>query len=124
MPHNRVWPIAALLGALRNDQAGGSGRRYFIEYVLWKDVNDTDEDAERLVALLADLPAHVNLIPHNAFEGNPFLPPSSERVLGFQKVVHDGGVRCLVRWPRGREIGAACGQLALRGEFNRVSESR
>ena len=114
MPHNRAWPIAALLGALRDDQARGSGRRYFIEYVLWRDVNDTDEDARRLVALLAGLPAHVNLIPHNAFEGNVYEPPSSERVLAFQKLVHDGGVRCLVRWPRGREIGAACGQLALR----------
>jgi 23S rRNA (adenine2503-C2)-methyltransferase len=115
MPHNRRWPIAALLGELREDQARGSGRRYFIEYVLWKGVNDTDEDARRLVALLVDLRAHVNLIPHNRFEGNPFGPPSNERVLAFQKAVHEGGVRCLVRWPRGREIGAACGQLALRG---------
>lgn len=114
MPHNRVWPIAALLGVLRDDQQRGSGRRYFIEYVLWRDVNDTDEDARRLVALLAGLPAHVNLIPHNAFDGNVFQPPAPERVLAFQRLVHEGGVRCLVRWPRGREIGAACGQLALR----------
>ena len=114
MPHNRVWPIAKLLGALADDHARGSGRRYFIEYVLWRGVNDSDEDARRLVSLLADLPAHVNLIPHNAFAGSPFEPPAPERVLEFQKVVHEGGVRCLVRWPRGREIAAACGQLALR----------
>jgi 23S rRNA (adenine2503-C2)-methyltransferase len=113
MPHNRTWPIASLLGALREDAAGGSGRRYFVEYVLWRDVNDTDDDARRLAALLADLPAHVNLIPHNAFEGNPLVPPAPERVLEFQKIVHDAGVRCLVRWPRGRDIAAACGQLAL-----------
>ena len=74
MPHNRTWPIASLLGALREDAAAGSGRRYFVEYVLWRDVNDTDDDARRLAALLADLPAHVNLIPHNAFEGNPLRP--------------------------------------------------
>jgi len=115
MPHNRVWPIASLLGALRVDHERSSRRRYFVEYVLWRGVNDTDEDALRLVALLADLPAHVNLIPHNAFEGSAFEPPTPERVLEFQKIVHDGGVRCLVRWPRGREIAAACGQLALRG---------
>jgi 23S rRNA (adenine2503-C2)-methyltransferase len=115
MPHNRAWPVAALLGALRDDHERGSRRRYFVEYVLWRGVNDTDDDARRLVALLADLPAHVNLIPHNAFEGSAFAPPSAERVLEFQRIVHDGGVRCLVRWPRGREIAAACGQLALRG---------
>jgi len=115
MPHNRVWPIAALMGALREDQATGSGRRYFIEYVLWQDVNDTDEDARRLVALLAGLPAHVNLIPHNAIAGSSLRAPSDERVLVFQGLVQAGGVRCLVRWPRGGPIAAACGQLARRG---------
>jgi 23S rRNA (adenine2503-C2)-methyltransferase len=114
MPQTRLWPIAALLDALRTDQAAGSGRRYFIEYVLWQGVNDSDPDADRLAALLADLPAHVNLIPHNAFAGNALRPPSDERILEFQRRVQDGGVRCLVRWPRGAPIGAACGQLALR----------
>jgi 23S rRNA (adenine2503-C2)-methyltransferase len=114
MPHNRVWPIPKLLGALRDDHERGSRRRYFIEYVLWNGVNDTDDDASRLTSLLAGLPAHVNLIPHNAFAGSAFEPPAPERVLAFQRIVHDAGVRCLVRWPRGREIAAACGQLALR----------
>jgi 23S rRNA (adenine2503-C2)-methyltransferase len=114
MPHNRVWPIASLLGALREDQARGSRRRYFLEYVLWQDVNDTDEDARRLAALLAGLPAHVNLIPHNAFEGNPLRAPADERVLAFQGRLREAGVRTLIRWPRGREVAAACGQLARR----------
>jgi 23S rRNA (adenine2503-C2)-methyltransferase len=113
MPHNKVWPITALLDTLRADHGRGSGRRYFIEYVLWEGVNDSDADASRLVALLAGLPAHVNLIPHNAFAGNHLRPPAAERVLAFQGVVHEAGVRCLVRLPRGREIAAACGLLAL-----------
>jgi len=113
MPHNRVWPVAALLDTLRDDHVRGSGRRYFIEYVLWDEVNDSGADAARLVALLTGLPAHVNLIPHNAFAGNRFRAPTEERVLAFQRLVHEGGVRCLVRWPRGSEIAAACGQLAL-----------
>jgi len=113
MPHDRVWPIAALLDALRDDYGRASGRRYFIEYVLWNDVNDGDADAARLVALLDGLPAHVNLIPHNAFAGNLLQPPARGRVLAFQRLVHDAGVRCLVRWPRGGQIAAACGQLAL-----------
>jgi 23S rRNA (adenine2503-C2)-methyltransferase len=113
MPHNRVWPIAALLGALQRDHARGSGRRYFIEYVLWDGVNDGDDDALRLGALLEGLPAHVNLIPHNAFADNAYRPPPMERVQAFQDRVRAAGLRCLVRWPRGSEIGAACGQLAL-----------
>jgi 23S rRNA (adenine2503-C2)-methyltransferase len=114
MPHNRVWPIASLLGALREDQARGSRRRYFVEYVLWQDVNDTDEDARRLAALLAGLPAHVNLIPHNAFEESPLRAPADERVLAFQGRLQEAGLRALIRWPRGREVAAACGQLARR----------
>ena len=114
MPHNRVWPIASLLGALREDQARGSRRRYFVEYVLWQDVNDTDEDARRLAALLTGLPAHVNLIPHNAFEGSPLRAPAGDRVLAFQGRLREAGLRALIRWPRGREVAAACGQLARR----------
>ncbi len=113
MPHSKVWPIAALLDSLRADHGRGSGRRYFIEYVLWAGVNDSDADASRLAALLTGLPAHVNLIPHNAFAGNHLRPPTAERVLAFQRLVHEAGVRCLVRVPRGSEIDAACGQLAL-----------
>jgi 23S rRNA (adenine2503-C2)-methyltransferase len=114
MPHDKVWPIAALLDTLRADHARGSRRRYFIEYVLWEGINDSDADAARLATLLAGLPAHVNLIPHNAFPGNRLGPPSHPRMLAFQRSVRAAGVRCLLRRPRGREIAAACGQLALR----------
>jgi len=114
MPHNRQWPIGDLLEALREDQRRASGRRYFIEYVLWDGVNDTDDDAARLIALLSGLAAHVNLIPHNPFPGNGLQPSPPERVLRFQSLLYAGGVRCLVRTPRGREIAAACGQLARR----------
>lgn len=116
MPHNRTWPIGALLDALRADAAAGSGRRYFIEYVLWDGENDSDADARRLAALLADLPAHVNLIPHNPFPESALRPAAPARVQAFQRLLTSAGVRALVRQPRGREIAAACGQLALRGE--------
>jgi len=116
MPHNRRWPIAALLDVLRRDAAAATGRRYFVGYVLFDGENDSDEDARRLVGLLSGLPAHVNLIPHNPWAGNPCRPSPPERVLGFQAVLRSAGVRCLIRWPRGREISAACGQLALLGQ--------
>lgn len=114
MPHTRTWPIGALLEALRADAATGSGRRYFIEYVLWDGENDRDDDARRLIALLAGLPAHVNLIPHNPFPESALQPALPARVRAFQQLLAAAGVRALVRQPRGREIAAACGQLALR----------
>jgi 23S rRNA (adenine2503-C2)-methyltransferase len=114
MPHTRTWPIATLLDALRRDQERGSGRRYFIEYVMWDGVNDTAEDARRLVGLLGGLDAHVNLIPHNGTVGEGLRPSSEAAIRAFQQQLVDQGVRTLVRWPRGREIAAACGQLAGR----------
>jgi 23S rRNA (adenine2503-C2)-methyltransferase len=124
MPHNRQWPIGALLDALREDQARGSGRRYFIEYVLWDGVNDSEEDAARLLALLRGLDAHVNLIPHNHFAGNALRAPAPAAVTRFQARVHAGGVRCLVRTPRGQDIAAACGQLAFMNARDVVARSR
>ena len=113
MPHTRSWPIRALLDVLRADQLRGSGRRYFIEYVLWAGVNDSDADAVRLAALLDGLPATVNLIPHNPFAGSGLEPPAPDRLRTFQRLVHEAGVRCLVSRARGAEIAGACGQLAL-----------
>lgn len=121
VPHASAWPLAQVVGALREDHRlslgrGSRGRpslrRYMVGYVLWDGVNDGDEDADRLVGLLRGLPAHVNLIPHNAWPGSPYRASPPERVLAFQARVHGAGVRCLVRTPRGQDIAAACGQLA------------
>jgi 23S rRNA (adenine2503-C2)-methyltransferase len=111
-PHARSWPIAELLGALREHRAEHPERRSFVGYVLWDGVNDSDDEARRLAELLLGLDATVSLIPHNPFPGNGLRPSPDERVLRFQRLVQEAGVRCLVRWPRGREIAAACGQLA------------
>jgi 23S rRNA (adenine2503-C2)-methyltransferase len=70
--------------------------------VLWDGVNDTDDDARRLAALLAGPARARQPDPAQPFAGNTLTPPAPERVLAFQKIVHDAGVRCLVRWPRGR----------------------
>lgn len=115
MPQNKTWPIAALLGLLREDARENPKRVHLIEYVLFDGVNDQDEDADRVIALMNGLNARVNLIPHNPFEGNPLGPPTRERVLAFHDRLNRAGVRTMVRWPRGREIAAACGQLAGSG---------
>ncbi len=111
MPHNRLWPIEPLLNTVR-EHAGE--REVFVEYVLFAGINDTPEDAERLPKLLTGIRARVNLIPFNGHEASGFKPPTDAEVVSFQKRVGASGLRTLVRWPRGREIDAACGQLAMK----------
>ena len=114
MPHNARWPIAALLGLLREEGARQPGRRFFIEYVLLAGLNDTPDDARRLAELLRGIAAQLNLIPHNPFAGSRYAVPSRDVTLRFQHQLKSHGVKSIVRWPRGAETAAACGQLALR----------
>ncbi len=114
MPQTKSWPIASLLEALREDAARRANKRdYFIEYVLFGGLNDTDADADRLVKLLEGIPSRVNLIPYNPYPGTGLETPSPERVMAFHARVVKQGLLTLIRWPRGREIAAACGQLVL-----------
>ena len=78
-------------------------------------VNDTPDDARRLVKLLAGLKSKVNLLPLNAAAGIPFDRPSDDRVNAFAKILADRGVIVSVRKSRGRDIRAACGQLIVEG---------
>ncbi len=114
MPQTKRWPLGELFRIMREDAARRPKRRYFMEYVMLAGHNDSDEDADRLPALLAGLPAHLNLIAHNPFPGSPFLPSSPQTVLRFRDRLHGLGVRALIRVPRGQDIDAACGQLARR----------
>jgi 23S rRNA (adenine2503-C2)-methyltransferase len=107
-----VWPIEAVLGLLLADAIERPNRLHFIEYVLFADLNDHDADADRLVSLLDGIAARINLIPHNPFPGSDLRPPSRERILAFHARIAAAGRRCFIRWPRGQEIAAACGQLA------------
>jgi 23S rRNA (adenine2503-C2)-methyltransferase len=111
MPLNRRWPIAELLAACR-DFPMKQGRRITFEYVLLGGVNDTDQDAVRLAGLVRGLPAKVNLIPYNASPGLGFEPPAPGRVEAFHAILVARQVTAVVRRNRGRDISAACGQLA------------
>lgn len=113
IPHNRHWPISDLLAALRDDPRRRPGRRHLIAYVLWEGVNDSDEEAHQLAQLLVGLPVNVNLIPHNRVPSSELRPPAAARIERFHAIVSEHGLRCIVRRPRGPEIAAACGQLAL-----------
>lgn len=110
MPINKKYNIEALLDACRAFPMDRR-RRITFEYVLLADVNDTDDDARRLVKLLEGVPSKVNLIPFNEHPYSPFKRPSEARIASFQKIVQDGGLTVLVRTPRGDDISAACGQL-------------
>jgi 23S rRNA (adenine2503-C2)-methyltransferase len=110
VPINRKYGLRDLLEACRRFPVKRRERITF-EYVMLKDVNDTDLDARRLVRLLSGIKAKVNLLPLNEAPGIPYERPSDARVNRFAKIVADRGVTVSVRKSRGRDIRAACGQL-------------
>jgi 23S rRNA (adenine2503-C2)-methyltransferase len=81
------------------------------EYVLLDGVNDAPEDARRLVKLLKGIRAKINLIPFNDWEGSGFARPPLARILAFQALLLEHGITATIRWSKGEDIGAACGQL-------------
>lgn len=114
MPVNRKWKIADLLQACRRFPMR-QGRRIVFEYVLFQGLNDSDEDLERLAKLVRRVPAKVNLIQYNRNEGLPYEPSPEARVRAFAEGLLARGVQAMVRKNRGRDILAACGQLAAEG---------
>jgi 23S rRNA (adenine2503-C2)-methyltransferase len=117
MPINKKWPLEELLSACKDfEKSLKPNERMTFEYVMLAGVNDSDEDARKLANLLNrhDLRAKVNLIPHNAAEPLPYHPSSAERVETFREILESKGIHAFVRRPRGRDILAACGQLAAR----------
>jgi 23S rRNA (adenine2503-C2)-methyltransferase len=111
MPVNRKWDLAELREALER-WAVDSRERITIEYVMLAGVNDSDADAERLVAWLEGLPHVLNLIPFNPHDAAAGLESSDRaRIDAFAAALHAAGTRVLVRVNRGRDVGAACGQL-------------
>jgi len=110
VPINRKYGLEELLDACRRFPLKRRNRITF-EYVMLEHVNDTPEDARRLVKLLQGIKAKVNLLPLNAAPGIPFDRPSDERVNRFAAILAERGVTVSVRRSRGRDIRAACGQL-------------
>ena len=117
MPVNKRWNIATLLNACR-DFPLAKRRRITFEYVIIADMNDSPEDARRLVGLLRGFKRKVNLIPLNADPWIQLKAPSPERVLDFQKILTDCHITANIRRPRGGDISAACGMLAGRDRRN------
>jgi 23S rRNA (adenine2503-C2)-methyltransferase len=114
VPINRTHALAEIIEACRRLPLKHRSRITF-EYVLLAGVNDTAEDARRLVRLLSGLRAKVNLIPLNAAPGIPFERPSEDRIDAFARILADRHLTVSVRKSRGRDIRAACGQLIVEG---------
>jgi len=113
MPINKRYPLPELIAACRRYPLP-KGWRITFEYVLLAGVNDRVDDAKRLAALLRGIPAKINLIPFNEHPLLPFRCPSEEQILRFQEILLAAGYVTTIRKSRGRDISAACGQLASR----------
>ncbi len=111
VPINKKWNIQTLLKALRAYPKLSNSERITLEYVMLKDVNDTDEDAKRLIKLIQGIPAKINLIPFNEWPGAPYQRSDWKRIKAFADIIYKAGYASPIRKPRGEDIMAACGQL-------------
>ena len=113
MPINRTWPIEKVIKSASRF-AARKGHNIMFEYVLLKDINDTVDDAIRLAQLIKGIDCKINVIPYNETDGK-YKRPTNDTIEAFLSVLkkHQKGFRILVRWSKGEDIQAACGQLAV-----------
>ena len=111
VPINKKWNIETLIKALKDYPRLSNSERITFEYVMIKDVNDSELDAYRLVKLIAGIPAKINLIPFNEWPGSPYRRSELPQIKKFADIIHRAGYASPVRTPRGEDIMAACGQL-------------
>lgn len=110
MPVNKKYPLKILLDACRRFPLEPR-RRITFEYVMLDGINDSPEDAKRLIRILKGIRCKINLIPFNSYEGAEFKRPGDEKVINFQKILLDNNFTVLIRKSKGQDIRAACGQL-------------
>jgi 23S rRNA (adenine2503-C2)-methyltransferase len=126
VPINKRWNIDALMTALASYPNASNSERITFEYVMLNGVNDTDEDAHRLIALIRkyNVPAKINLIPFNEWPGAPYTRSSNNRIRAFADIIYKAGYASPIRTPRGEDIMAACGQLKSATERARKSRAQ
>ena len=124
VPINKKWNLETLLSALRDYPRLSNSERITFEYVMLKGVNDSDEDAKRLVKLIRGIPAKINLIPFNEWPGAPYERSDWDRIETFADIIFKAGYASPIRTPRGEDIMAACGQLKSATERARKSKAQ
>ncbi len=116
MPINKRYPLSELMKACREFPLLQHQRITF-EYILIRDVNDSIQDAKRLIKLLHGVKAKVNLIPYNEHEGSALRSPLAESIEAFQTYLLNRNIVAIRRASKGQDISAACGQL--KGKLDR-----
>ncbi len=122
VPLNRRWPLNELIASIRR-YISTTHRRVSFEYAMIAGINDSDDDARQLAKLLKGLRCHVNLIPLNPTPAFPYERPAVERIDRFAQIINDAGIPATVRYSRGVEIAAACGQLHIEQQKLDIAES-
>ena len=122
MPINKKYPLKMLLDACRTYPGTHNARRITFEYVMLKGVNDSEDDARRLIRLLKDIPAKVNLIPFNPWPGSFFECSDKATITRFADILSAAHISSPVRATRGEDILAACGQLKSTSERKKKTE--
>ena len=121
VPINKKWNISTLIKSLKEYPKLSNSERITFEYVMLKGINDSDQDAHRLIKLIKGIPAKINLIPFNEWPGSPYRRSDWRRIKGFSDIIHNAGYASPIRKPRGEDIMAACGQLKSSTERERKS---
>ncbi|UWQ41497.1 23S rRNA (adenine(2503)-C(2))-methyltransferase RlmN [Leisingera aquaemixtae] len=126
VPINKRWNIDELLQALADYPKASNSERITFEYVMLDGVNDTDEDAHRLIDHIKryNIPAKINLIPFNEWPGSPYKRSSNNRIRAFANIIYQAGYASPIRKTRGDDIMAACGQLKSATERARKSRKQ
>nr|CAB3473706.1 unnamed protein product [Digitaria exilis] len=117
MPINRKYNLNLLLGTLREELCLKKNYRVLFEYVMLSGVNDSMDDAKRLIELVQGIPCKINLISFNPHSGSQFKPTPDEKIIEFRNVLIQGGLTVFVRLSRGDDQMAACGQLGEPGDY-------
>ncbi|MEW2911897.1 23S rRNA (adenine(2503)-C(2))-methyltransferase RlmN [Leisingera sp. JC11] len=126
VPINKRWNIDELLQALADYPKASNSERITFEYVMLDGVNDSDEDAHRLIDHIKryNIPAKINLIPFNEWPGAPYKRSSNNRIHAFANIIYQAGYASPIRKTRGEDIMAACGQLKSATERARKSRKQ
>lgn len=111
MPITRRYPLERVIEACKNYALGDKRRRVTLEYVMMAGVNDSPEDAQRLVKIASHLPCKINLIPYNEYPSSPYKRPSEEGIRNFFQYLADRNFQVNIRYSKGLDVMGACGQL-------------